>query len=606
MARTMKNLNIRKFLTMQGYKNAEIGENDLCIVLNGDQPLIQVTELPPANEGEVGKVYQYLGSDGQYAYGWFYRCFYDSYNNTYYWGSINVQQAAPSYTTSIKDANYFSPFSVIRFGLLRKLDGLNTTHHDTFGVLVKIVNADTGDSFCGRAESFGDTNKCRIYKATGIFSDVKFCYYKTASGSTISYFGIAKSDGSQIDTVGGNYYYSVQVYGTWEYPNISPQFGNYTVATFLPFDELPNTTVNGQTGDVTITPESIGAVPQYSVMPSVLDVSVGTIVQYIGATDATYTNGYFYKNNAVITPSSATISQTSGSGLSDITINKSVFESTAQPSSGSYVFSYNNVELITPSEATNWGVTVTILNQATFIAAIKQFILAQTGSNTFERASVNCSKADVSSPTLVSINISQDNTWYYQANITPADWGLSVVGELQNPQGDSTVLDGYYSSSDSWMLSGDSVNISDYGIAYTGTETIGDELTVVYTAVSYTGGWDQTDVQPSSGGSSLPSQTGNAGKFLTTDGTNASWATPSGGTSSITVTLLAANWVNDEQTVNATGVTASNSVFIGAAPASITDYDTAGVKCTAQGAGTLTFSCATTPSSDLTVNVLIM
>ena len=35
--------------------------------------------------------------------------------------------------------------------------------------------------------------------------------------------------------------------------------------------------------------------------------------------------------------------------------------------------------------------------------------------------------------------------------------------------------------------------------------------------------WVQTNVQPAGGGSSLPSQTGNAGKFLTTDGTDASW-----------------------------------------------------------------------------------
>jgi len=35
--------------------------------------------------------------------------------------------------------------------------------------------------------------------------------------------------------------------------------------------------------------------------------------------------------------------------------------------------------------------------------------------------------------------------------------------------------------------------------------------------------WTQTDVQPSSGGGGLPDQTGNSGKFLTTDGTNASW-----------------------------------------------------------------------------------
>lgn len=528
MARTMKNLKIRKFLTMQGYKNADVGEDDLCLVLDENQPLIQVTELPTASEGELDKVYQYIGPSSQYTNGFFYRCYFDSYNNIYYWGQINVQPQDLSYQSSVVDSTYFGSFNLIRFARLRYRQGQPTANYrDTFGILVKIINTDTGDSFYGRAESFGDVRKCRVYKATGIFSDAKFCFYKTQPSSVLYTFGICKTDGSVIDANGGNYYYSVQVYGTWgnASSDITPNYTNVSIVDALPFDELPTTTVNGQSGDVVITPSNIGATPQYLIIPPVLDVSVGSIVQYIGATDATYTNGYFYKNNAVITPSSATISQTSGSDLSDITIDKEVFESMAQPSTGSYVFLYNVYEQITPSEATNWDVTVTILNQATFIAAIKQLLLSQTGSDAFQMVSVNCSRADMSSPTQVNINVSQDNVWWGQLNITPADWGLSVTGEFSGSAGgDHTILHGYYSSSNSWMLSGSPVNISYYGIAYTGTETIGDELTVAYTAASYTGGWDQTDVQPSSGGSSLPSQTGNAGKFLTTDGTDASWS----------------------------------------------------------------------------------
>ena len=42
-------------------------------------------------------------------------------------------------------------------------------------------------------------------------------------------------------------------------------------------------------------------------------------------------------------------------------------------------------------------------------------------------------------------------------------------------------------------------------------------------AVTPTYSWEQLNVQPG-GGSGLPSQTGNAGKFLTTDGTDASWS----------------------------------------------------------------------------------
>lgn len=54
-------------------------------------------------------------------------------------------------------------------------------------------------------------------------------------------------------------------------------------------------------------------------------------------------------------------------------------------------------------------------------------------------------------------------------------------------------------------------------------------------AVSPTYSWEQLDVQPA--GSSLPSQTGNAGKFLTTDGTDASWGTTINGAYKSVITL---------------------------------------------------------------------
>jgi len=76
--------------------------------------------------------------------------------------------------------------------------------------------------------------------------------------------------------------------------------------------------------------------------------------------------------------------------------------------------------------------------------------------------------------------------------------------------------------------------------------------------------------------------------------------------SSITVSLVVANWSNNSQTVTATGVTASNNVIVSPAPASIDNYVAAGIKCTAQGSGTLTFTCTTTPSTAISVNVVIL
>lgn len=111
---------------------------------------------------------------------------------------------------------------------------------------------------------------------------------------------------------------------------------------------------------------------------------------------------------------------------------------------------------------------------------------------------------------------------------------------------------------------------------------------------------DRFTTTPSADGTYVPTLTIASGVATRT------WSAPASGTSSISVTLPAADWVNDEQTVTATGVTASNTVIVGAAPASASEYNTSGVICTAQGADSLTFSCSTTPSNDLTVTVLIM
>lgn len=70
-------------------------------------------------------------------------------------------------------------------------------------------------------------------------------------------------------------------------------------------------------------------------------------------------------------------------------------------------------------------------------------------------------------------------------------------------------------------------------------------------------------------------------------------------------TLLAANWSSNTQTVSVQGVTASNIVMVSPAPASASDYASAGIVCTAQGSGTLTFTCTSVPTNDITVNVAL-
>lgn len=83
------------------------------------------------------------------------------------------------------------------------------------------------------------------------------------------------------------------------------------------------------------------------------------------------------------------------------------------------------------------------------------------------------------------------------------------------------------------------------------------------------------------------------------------YAAPSVG---VTATLSASGWDANAktQTVSVAGVTATANLIITSAPDSYIAYAEAGVRCTVQGAGTLTFACETVPSEDLTANVLIL
>lgn len=82
----------------------------------------------------------------------------------------------------------------------------------------------------------------------------------------------------------------------------------------------------------------------------------------------------------------------------------------------------------------------------------------------------------------------------------------------------------------------------------------------------------------------------------------------SGGSSinATTVTISPSDWSNGSCIKSVTGVTTSNNVLVTYAPASKLICATAGVYCSAQGAGTLTFSCESTPTNSITINVMII
>ena len=73
-----------------------------------------------------------------------------------------------------------------------------------------------------------------------------------------------------------------------------------------------------------------------------------------------------------------------------------------------------------------------------------------------------------------------------------------------------------------------------------------------------------------------------------------------------TISLVSTDWSSHSQTKTVSGVTADNTVIVAPASASAADYAAAEILCTVQGTNSLTFTCTTDPTNNISVNVVIL
>lgn len=78
--------------------------------------------------------------------------------------------------------------------------------------------------------------------------------------------------------------------------------------------------------------------------------------------------------------------------------------------------------------------------------------------------------------------------------------------------------------------------------------------------------------------------------------------------SATTATLTVVGWAANSQTVNVTGITADSIILMGSpsTDAQYLAYGAAQIRATSQGIGTITFTCTTTPTIELIINILIL
>ncbi len=262
------------------------------------------------------------------------------------------------------------------------------------------------------------------------------------------------------------------------------------------------TSVNSKTGAVVLDAKDVSAIPQYDTMPTASASNLGDVVQYVGTSvQDSYTNGYFYKNNPVTTPSSATISQTIGSGLTDLSVNVETFETAEQPTGDetvSFVANIYNDLAVTTGTVDN--LTVEISNVQLFLQKAKEYVVSQGDNTDIVEISVEVFQESEEHNILFDVDIETASANNY-SNILgsdPTQWGIVYSGTMSNYNSwYFAIHHSQVQSTLTWSKGGDVVNITTYGVSYTGNPATGDTLTVVYTAPVITGyAWEQVNVQP--------------------------------------------------------------------------------------------------------------
>lgn len=360
-----------------------------------------------------------------------------------------------------------------------------------------------------------------------------------------------------------------------------------------------------------VEPESV----QRDTMPQADENEVDNIYQFIGTTDANYTNGYFYKcvsdgqNPATYswtrvdvqptpnelpsqTGQSGKYLTTNGTTASWATINALTNNATGSNSvlydvDSSYLSSSNSVSLksyrignYSVAEGVNAGCgsqSVAIGYMAGtddngiaigyWVGGSGNSISIGYGSsvqngNTLNIALGNNAAVDNNASNAIQIgNRTTSNGWTNSDSNTfkvgnangnfelmSAD-GTIPADRLKNAINKYSTMPTAASTNKGWIVQYTGATDATYthGYLYECVSDGGNPATYSWTAVSVQAG----------GGSSLPSQTGNSGKFLTTDGSDASWATINALTN-----MATAN--NSISILSGANVSYTNNIAIGA------------------------------------------
>lgn len=238
-------------------------------------------------------------------------------------------------------------------------------------------------------------------------------------------------------------------------------------------------------------------VVQVDEMPVASASNVNSIVQFSGETTEDYTNGYFYKSVPEYSDPTATISQTVGSGLTDLTVDVDTFVEAEQPSGDETV---DFVASITPATLsfvpqTTWSVSATP-------EQLKSMYLNEASIDLDSLTPAEQQNLFVEYYNENNVGFGFSGSTYINLSVTAlGNYGITITG---TPVENESTTGVYTPQTVDWEKDSSAVDIASYGISFNGTPSDGDTLTVVYTAtavISYN--WTQINVQPGGGGTNI-------------------------------------------------------------------------------------------------------
>lgn len=425
-------------------------------------------------------------------------------------------------------------------------------------------------------------------------------------------------------------------------PSVPTTLSSFTNdSNFITSAGAPVQSVNGKTGTITLTASDVSALPSSTVYVSSVDGSSGAIttnaVKYteqtltdtqktqartnIGAGTSSFSGDYndltnqptiptmtsqLTNNSNYITVSGAPVQSVNGKtgavslSASDVgALPDTVTIPSPNDSTITIQKNGTTVDSFTTNAATDKSINITVPTTASEVGAVPT---SRTVNGKALSADITLTASDVSALPASTTSLKNPKAITFTGASTGTyDGSDDLVINIPQAETNATFFSAHsVALSNNWTASGD---------VYTQTVALSkvhaESVLIVSPAPSYKALWIGNNVYCSEQSEGYLTFTSKAA-ITDTLVVNVVLANLSEeqNSSATTATLSASGWSNNTQTVSVSGVASDTMVIVGPATSAIDLWRDHAIYCSAQGSGTLTFGCQTTPSSDVVINII--